>query len=298
MILGIDTCGDDTCAALVERDGRVRASVVSSRGLDDRYGMPLADPGPRRHLELVDVCVEDALVRACAELDEIKLVAVGCGPGVAGGVSVGLGAAKAIAATRHLPLAIVDEPHAAAAAHLLAPGALAPPFACLVADAGRTLLLGVPEAGEAVSLGVACDDEPADLLAKVARMGGAGGGGGTAVALPVPPAGIELTLAGVKTALQRAADRGAEGLAAVAVESVAGALAGWAQAGLARAGLTTIGVCAAPPLAAALVARLEAAGLEVHPLPEERRRDRGAMVAGAARWGTPLLPGAYADLDG
>ncbi|HEY8581952.1 MAG TPA: tRNA (adenosine(37)-N6)-threonylcarbamoyltransferase complex dimerization subunit type 1 TsaB [Capillimicrobium sp.] len=311
MILGIDTSGDDTCAALVERDGRVLASVVSSRGLADPWGDPVHGVAPRRHLELVDLAVEDALARAGASLRDVRVVAVGLGPGARGGLRAGRSAARAIAATRGLPLAEVPEPAALAAAHELGPAPLAPPFACLVAEGARTLLLGVPDRERAGVLASAADDAAEELLAKAARLLGAGDGpealaqlarAGDPAARPLPAVvavGPSVALAALKTGLARAvrAAGGADGLgdgdradlAAACLAALADGLAAWARRAAAAAGGIPLALCAGPSLAAPLAARLP----EARALAPGRSADRGAMVAAGARRATPMLPGAY-----
>jgi len=108
LILAIETSCDDTCAAVVESDGTVRANVISSQGVHDRFGGVVPEVASRHHLELVNAVVDDALGRADATLDDAELVAVTQGPGLVGALLVGLQTAKALAASRRLPLAPVD----------------------------------------------------------------------------------------------------------------------------------------------------------------------------------------------
>ena len=76
MILALETSCDDTCAALLGDDGAVLSSVISSQGVHDRYGGVVPEIASRHHLELVNAVVEDALARAGASLEEVRLVAV------------------------------------------------------------------------------------------------------------------------------------------------------------------------------------------------------------------------------
>ena len=108
MILGIETSCDDTCAAVVSRDGDVLANVVSSQGIHDRYGGVVPEIASRHHLELVNAVVDDALGRAGAGLEDVESIAVTQGPGLVGALLVGVATAKALAAARRLPLIAVD----------------------------------------------------------------------------------------------------------------------------------------------------------------------------------------------
>ena len=98
MILAIETSCDDTCAAIVTPEGEIRANVISSQGIHDRYGGVVPEIASRQHLELVGPVVEDALRRAEVGLSEIDRVAVTQGPGLVGALLVGLTTAKALAA--------------------------------------------------------------------------------------------------------------------------------------------------------------------------------------------------------
>src|SRR3954452_11908280 len=158
LILGIETSCDDTCAAVVSGDGEVRSNVISSQGIHDRYGGVVPEVASRHHLELANVAVDDALARAGATLDDIDLVAVTQGPGLVGALLVGVATAKGLAAARGLPLAPVDHLQGHIAANLLEPGPLEPPFLCLLASGGHTLLARVIEPGAHDVLGQTLDD--------------------------------------------------------------------------------------------------------------------------------------------
>ncbi|MDX6656096.1 MAG: tRNA N6-adenosine threonylcarbamoyltransferase, partial [Solirubrobacteraceae bacterium] len=108
LILAVETSCDDTCAALVTTDGEIRANVISSQGVHDRYGGVVPEVASRHHLELANTVVDDALGRAGATLDDVELVAMTRGPGLVGALLVGVQTAKAIAAARALPLTPVD----------------------------------------------------------------------------------------------------------------------------------------------------------------------------------------------
>src|SRR5438034_9393095 len=148
MILGLETSCDETAAALVTESGHVRANVVSSQAdLHARYGGVVPEVASRRHLELVVPVVQEALADADASLRDVDLVGVTAGPGLIGALLVGVAAAKAIAWSRRLPLASVDHLQGHVASLYLEPDPLEPPFLCLLASGGHTLLLDVQERG-------------------------------------------------------------------------------------------------------------------------------------------------------
>ena len=121
MILALETSCDDTCAAVLRDDGTIASNVISSQGIHDRYGGVVPEVASRHHLELVNAVVDDALRRAGADLDGIDLVAVTQGPGLVGALLVGIVTAKAVAATRGLPLAPVDHLQGHVAANFIGP---------------------------------------------------------------------------------------------------------------------------------------------------------------------------------
>src|SRR5690242_14123754 len=107
-ILALETSCDDTCAAVVEEDGRTLANVISSQEVHERFGGVVPEIASRHHLELVNAIVAAALDDAGVTLDEVELVAATQGPGLVGALLVGLSTAKALAAARELPFAAVD----------------------------------------------------------------------------------------------------------------------------------------------------------------------------------------------
>ena len=214
MILGLETSCDETAAALVE-GGHVRSNVVSSQAeLHSRYGGVVPEVASRRHLELVSPVVREALGRAGATLDDVDRVAVTAGPGLIGALLVGLAAAKGIAYGRGLPLVPVDHLHGHVASLYLEPEPLDPPFLCLLASGGHTLLLEVRVHAGCVRVGTTIDDAAGEAFDKGARLLGLGYPGGAALdrlardgdprAFDFPVArvpGLDFSFSGVKTAL-------------------------------------------------------------------------------------------------
>ena len=172
MILGIETSCDETAAAVVE-GGAIRSSVVSSQAdLHARFGGVVPELASRRHLELVAPVVREALAQAESSLADLDAVAVTTGPGLIGALLVGLAAAKGIAWGRGLPLRPVNHLHGHVASLYLQPQELEPPFTCLLASGGHTLLLDVRgRAWEQVRvLGTTLDDAAGEAFDKGARL--------------------------------------------------------------------------------------------------------------------------------
>jgi N6-L-threonylcarbamoyladenine synthase len=215
VILGIETSCDETAAALVTADGRVISSVVSSQAdLHARFGGVVPEVASRRHLELVVPVVREALASAGRPLEDVERVAVTQGPGLVGALLVGVSAAKAIAWARGLPLVPVDHLEGHLASLYLEPDPVEPPFTCLLASGGHTLLLAVRERGRSDRLGTTLDDAAGEAFDKGARLLGLGYPGGAAIdrlaqtgdssAFDFPVArvpGLDFSFSGLKTAL-------------------------------------------------------------------------------------------------
>ena len=134
----------------------------------------------RHHLELVNDVVDDALEAAGATLDDAELIAVTQGPGLVGALLVGVATAKGLAAARRLPLAAVDHLQGHVAANFLEDG-FEPPFICLLASGGHTLLARVTDHHGYETLGQTLDDAAGEAFDKGARMLGLGYPGGPAL---------------------------------------------------------------------------------------------------------------------
>jgi N6-L-threonylcarbamoyladenine synthase len=215
MILGIETSCDETAAAVITTDGEIRSNVVASQSeLHARFGGVVPEIASRRHLELVSPVVREALEQAGTPFAEIERVAVTQGPGLVGALLVGLAAAKGIAWGRGLPLVPVDHLHGHVASLYLRPDPIEPPFLCLLASGGHTLLLDVQDHARFRILGTTLDDAAGEAFDKGARLLGLGYPGGAAIdrlavegdanAFDFPVArvaGLNFSFSGVKTAL-------------------------------------------------------------------------------------------------
>jgi N6-L-threonylcarbamoyladenine synthase len=215
LVLGVETSCDETAAGLVTADGRILANVVASQAnLHARYGGVVPEVASRRHLELVAPVVTEALASAGVELDDVDAVAVTRGPGLIGALLVGLSAAKALAWSRRLPLVPVNHLHGHVASLYLQPEPVDPPFLCLLASGGHTLLLDVRDRSGFAVIGTTLDDAAGEAFDKGARLLGLGYPGGAAIdrlaregdpsAFDFPVArvpGLDFSFSGLKTAL-------------------------------------------------------------------------------------------------
>jgi N6-L-threonylcarbamoyladenine synthase len=180
VILAIETSCDETAAALVTNEGEIVANVVASQAdLHARYGGVVPEVASRRHLELALPVVREAL--GPRSLDDVERVAVTRGPGLIGALLVGVQVAKALALSRKLPLVPVDHLHGHVASLFLQPDPVEPPFLCLLASGGHTLLLDVHGHAEFDVVGTTLDDAAGEAFDKGARLLGLGYPGGAAI---------------------------------------------------------------------------------------------------------------------
>jgi N6-L-threonylcarbamoyladenine synthase len=215
LILGIETSCDETAAALVTDGGEIQASIVASQDeLHARFGGVVPEVAARRHLELVMPVIHEALTSAGATLDDVEAVAVTTWPGLIGALLVGVSAAKALAWARRLPLVPVNHLHGHVASLYLRPLDLEPPFTCLLASGGHTMLLEVTVRGGYRVLGTTLDDAAGEAFDKGARLLGLGYPGGRLIdelakqgdpaAYDFPVArvpGLDFSFSGLKTSL-------------------------------------------------------------------------------------------------
>jgi N6-L-threonylcarbamoyladenine synthase len=264
----------------------------------------------RRHLELVTPVVREALAQAEATLDDVDRVAVTQGPGLVGALLVGLAAAKALAWARRLPLVPVDHLQGHIASLYLQPDPVDPPFTCLLASGGHTLLLRVTSHTDYDLLGTTLDDAAGEAFDKGARLLGLGYPGGREIdrlakegdpeAFDFPVArvpGLDFSFSGLKTALLYAV----RALSPDELEARKADLAASYQRAIVRALVERVrraggeriavvgGVAANSELRAAL------ADAALAPLP--LTTDNAAMIASAARFLEPVAYPGYLGLD-
>jgi len=224
-ILGIETSCDETAAAVVRRgsDGGVEvlSSVVSTQIAQHApYGGVVPEIAARAHAEVIDVIIGQAMAEAGVGFDGLDGVAATAGPGLVGGVMVGLSAGKAIALARGLPLAAVNhlEGHAVSARLT---EAVDYPFLLLLVSGGHCQLLEVEGVGACRRMGSTIDDAAGEAFDKIAKTLGLpypGGpaleklaerGDGSRFTLPrslLGREGFDFSFSGLKTAAARLAE--------------------------------------------------------------------------------------------
>lgn len=325
-VLGIETTCDETAAAVVERaadgSGRILANVVRSQIAEHvPYGGVVPEIAARAHVELLDGIIAQAMTEAGIGFAELSAVAAAAGPGLIGGVIVGLTTAKAIALVADRPLIAVNHLEA----HALTPrltDRLAFPYCLFLASGGHTQIVAVRGVGDNVRLGTTVDDALGEAFDKVAKMLGLPYPGGPEVeraaargdaarfAFPRPMLGRDdanFSLSGLKTAVRNEAAKLGEptpqdiddlcaGFQAAALESVADRL----KVGLRlfrdefgdpRALVAAGGVAANAALRAVLERVAEEAGTPLVVPPPKLCTDNGAMIAwaGAERLAAGLV---------
>src|SRR5579864_3051561 len=312
VILGIETSCDETAAAVVTQDGAILANVVASQAdLHARYGGVVPEVASRRHLELVSPVIREALEQADATLDDIDNVAVTQGPGLIGALLVGLAAAKAIAWARRLPLVPVDHLDGHVASLYLQPAPLEPPFLCLLASGGHTMLIDVESHHTHHVLGTTIDDAAGEAFDKGARLLGLGYPGGRELdrlardgdpaAFDFPVArvpGLDFSFSGLKTALLYATPKLPPGelaarradLAASYQRAIVRALVGRVREAADSKKIAVVGGVAAN---SELRASLPDAALAPLPL----CTDNAAMIASAGRYAAAVSYPGYLGLD-
>jgi N6-L-threonylcarbamoyladenine synthase len=314
-ILALETSCDETAAAILS-DEKVQSSVVSSQAeLHAPYGGVVPEVASRRHLELVGPVVAETLARAGATLDDIDRVAVTQGPGLVGALLVGLSAAKAIAWSRRLPLVPVDHLQGHVASLELADPPVEPPFVCLLASGGHTMLLAVHDnAGEPELLGGTLDDAAGEAFDKGARLLGLGYPGGAAIdrlaqdgdaeAFSFPVArvpGLDFSFSGLKTALlyavreldELALERRRADLAASYQRAIVRALTDRAHEASEQTGIAKVAVVGGVAANSELRSLLPDAAFA----PLAYCTDNAAMIAAAALRMNPVPYPEYFDLD-
>jgi N6-L-threonylcarbamoyladenine synthase len=226
LVLGIETTCDETAAAVVERQaegaGRILSNIVRSQNEEHApFGGVVPEIAARAHVEALDGIVAAAMKQAGIGFADLSGVAAAAGPGLIGGVIVGLTTAKAIAMVHDTPLIAVNHLEA----HALTPRltcALAFPYCLFLASGGHTQIVAVLGVGNYVRLGTTVDDAMGEAFDKVAKMLGlpypggpqveqaAAGGDAKRFAFPRPMLGRDdanFSLSGLKTAVRNEASR-------------------------------------------------------------------------------------------
>ena len=179
VILGIESSCDETAASVVRNGREVLSNVISSQiALHTLYGGVVPEIASRKHIEKINVVIEEALAEAHMTLDDIDAIGVTYGPGLVGALLVGVSEAKAIAYAKNLPLIGVHHIEGHISANYIENKDLEPPFACLVVSGGHTHLVIVKDYGKYEIVGRTRDDAAGEAFDKVARAIGLGYPGG------------------------------------------------------------------------------------------------------------------------
>lgn len=179
VILGIESSCDETAASVVRNGREVLSNVISSQiALHTLYGGVVPEIASRKHIEKINVVIEEALAEAHMTLDDIDAIGVTYGPGLVGALLVGVSEAKAIAYAKKLPLIGVHHIEGHISANYIENKDLEPPFACLVVSGGHTHLVIVKDYGKYEIVGRTRDDAAGEAFDKVARAIGLGYPGG------------------------------------------------------------------------------------------------------------------------
>src|ERR1700692_1229235 len=226
LVLGIETTCDETAASVVERQsdgsGRILSNIVHSQTEEhSAFGGVVPEIAARAHVDVLDGIVDSAMKQAGVGFAQLSAVAAAAGPGLIGGVIVGLTTAKAIAMVHNTPLIAVNHLEA----HALTPRltcALAFPYCLFLASGGHTQIVAVIGVGNYVGLGTTVDDAMGEAFGEAANVLGlpypggpevehaAQGGDAKRFAFPRPMLGrpdANFSLSGLKTAVRNEASR-------------------------------------------------------------------------------------------
>ncbi len=224
LVLGIESSCDETAAALVDGEGRIVAQRIASQDAEHApYGGVVPEIAARAHAERLAPMIEGVLADAGVSLADCDAIAATAGPGLIGGVMVGLVSAKALAMASDRPLIAVNHLEGHALSPRLSDSSIEFPYALLLVSGGHCQILRVDGVGQYKRLATTIDDalgEAFDKTAKILGLGFPGGpavervakdGDPTAVPLPRPMVGSgepHFSFAGLKSAVLRAHESG------------------------------------------------------------------------------------------
>ncbi len=178
-ILAIETSCDETAAAVVVNGRKVLSNVISSQiDTHKKFGGVVPEVASRKHIEKIDIVIDEALEEANCTFEDIDAIAVTYGPGLVGALLVGVAQAKALAFALDKPLIGVHHIEGHIAANYIENKAFEPPFLCLVVSGGHTHLVHVKKYDEFTIIGKTRDDAIGEAFDKVARSIGLGYPGG------------------------------------------------------------------------------------------------------------------------
>jgi len=181
LILGLETSCDETAAAVVANGREIISNVVASQAaVHQKFGGVVPEIASRRHLEAINLVIDQALAEAKIRFADLAAIAVTYGPGLVGALLIGVNTAKTLAYAKGLPLVAVNHVDAHVAANYLEHDVTFPAV-CLVASGGHTSLLYLRQRGDQELLGATRDDAAGEAFDKIARVLELGYPGGPAV---------------------------------------------------------------------------------------------------------------------
>lgn len=179
VVLGVESSCDETAAAVVRGGREMLSNVISSQiDLHTKFGGVVPEVASRKHVELIDVVIQQALDEAGFAIDDVDIVGATYGPGLVGALLVGLSAAKAFAYAAKKTFVGVNHIEGHISADFLAYKDLVPPFICLVVSGGHTNIVWIKDYGKFEVLGRTRDDAAGEAYDKIARAVGLGYPGG------------------------------------------------------------------------------------------------------------------------
>ena len=315
VVLGIESSCDETAVALVSTDRRIIAQRIASQDEAHRpYGGVVPEIAARAHAERIAPMVAEVMGEAGMELSDCAAIAATAGPGLIGGVMVGLVTGKALAHAAGKPLVAVNHLEGHALSPRLADRTLQFPYLLLLVSGGHCQLLHVKGPGDYARLATTIDDAAGEAFDKTAKLLGLGYPGGPlvekaaamgnpkAVPLPRPLAGTaepHFSFAGLKSAVMRAVQSGhyaTEDIAASFQQAVIDCLVDRTRRALGEsAGVTALvvagGVAANQAIRAALEDLAAAHNLPFVAPPLWLCTDNAAMIAwaGAERYAAGMV---------
>ncbi len=216
ITLAIESSCDETAASVLKNGREILSNIISTQiDIHKKFGGVVPEVASRKHIENIDIVVQQALDEANINMNDITHIAVTYGPGLVGALLVGLSYAKAMAYALDIPLVGVNHIEGHLSANYIAHKDLKPPFITLIVSGGHTHLVEVKDYGEYEILGRTRDDASGEAFDKVARAMGLGYPGGPIIdklakegnkdAIEFPRAymdeGYDFSFSGIKSAV-------------------------------------------------------------------------------------------------